>query len=105
MDVTLHSYRARWDEAKPDPKSRRLEKKIKVAKTLSLPTLYIQGEVDGVNPPSASKAVPGKFSGPFEYLVLPGVGHFPPREGPDAVAEALIRHFSSQPPKEWTRAA
>ena len=68
VDVTLHSYRARWDEAKPDPRSRGLEKKIKSTQTLSLPTLYVQGEVDGVNPPSASTTVSDKFTGPFTYL-------------------------------------
>jgi pimeloyl-ACP methyl ester carboxylesterase len=93
VDVTVHSYRARWDEAKPDPKSRKLEKKIKATKQLSLPALYVQGEVDGVNPPSASRHVPEKFSGPFEMLVLPGVGHFPTREAPEAVAKALIALF------------
>ena len=93
MDVTLHSYRARWDEAKPDPRSRRLEAKVKSTQTLKPPTLYVQGEVDGVNPPSASAGVPGKFSGPFELITLPGVGHFPTREAPDAVAEHLLHHF------------
>ena len=93
-DITLHSYRAGWDEAKPDPRSRRLEAKVKAAKSLKLPTLYIQGEVDGVNPPSASESVPSKFSGPFEFVQLAGVGHFPTREAPDAVADHLVRHFS-----------
>ena len=93
VDVTFHSYRSRWDEAKPDPQSRRLETKVKATKTLSVPTIYLHGEVDGVNPPSASKSMPGKFSGPFEMIQLPGVGHFPTREAPDAVAEALIKHF------------
>ena len=94
VEVTLHSYRARWNEAKADPRSRRLEKKVKATSTLALPTLYIQGEVDGVNPPSASAGVPEKFSGPFRYVELPGVGHFPTRESPDAVAQHLIAHFS-----------
>ena len=40
--------------------------------------------------------MPGKFSGPFEMIQLPGVGHFPTREAPDAVAEALIRHFKGR---------
>ena len=93
VDVTLHAYRSRWDEAKPDPQSRRLDKKVKATRTLSLPTIYIQGEVDGVNPPSASKGVPSKFSGPFELIQLPGVGHFPTREAPDAVSEVLVKHF------------
>ena len=93
VDVTLHSYRARWDEAKPDPRSRRLEAKVKKTKVLSLPTLYVQGEVDGVNPPSASASTPEKFSGAFEFVQLPGVGHFPTREAPEALAEHLVRHF------------
>ena len=93
VDVTLHSYRARWDEAKPDPRSRRLEAKVKATQALKLPILYVQGEVDGVNPPSASAGVSQKFSGPFTFLTLPGVGYFPTREAPDAVAQALLHHF------------
>ena len=33
--------------------------------------------------------MPGKFSGPFECIQLPGVGHFPQREAPEQVAEIL----------------
>ena len=65
VDVTLHSYRARWDEAEPDPRSRWLDAKVKAAKALSAPAIYIQGELDGVNPPEAAKQVPDKFTGPF----------------------------------------
>jgi pimeloyl-ACP methyl ester carboxylesterase len=93
-DVTLHSYRSRWDEAEPDPSSVWLEDKIKTTKTLSLPALFFQGEVDGVNPPPVSESVAEKFTGPFERILLPGVGHFPTREAPDVVGERLIRHFT-----------
>ncbi|MCJ2124922.1 alpha/beta fold hydrolase [Methylobacterium sp. J-077] len=103
VDVTLHSYQARWDEAEPDPRSAELEAKVKATKTLSTPTLYIQGAVDGVNPPEASKAVPSKFDGPFEFITLDGVGHFAPREAPDAVAAALVRHFRSTEGNEGAR--
>lgn len=95
VPVTLHSYRARWDEAEPDPRSVELEAKVRATKQLSTPILYIQGEVDGVNPPHVSEKIDEKFSGPFERLVLPGVGHFPTREASDAVADALIRHFEA----------
>lgn len=90
VDVTLHSYRARWDEAAPDPASTWLEDRIKATETLSLPTLYIQGAEDGVNPPAASSRVPEKFSGPFVYAELAGVGHFPQREAPEVVTERLL---------------
>ena len=93
-DVTLHSYRARWDEAAPDPRSAALEGRIKATKQLSLPTVYVQGAVDGVNPPEASQEVPSKFKGPFAFKLLDGVGHFPTREVPATVAAMLIEHFS-----------
>ena len=96
VDVTLHSYRARWDEAEPDPRSRDLEASVKATASLSLPTLYLHGAQDGVNPPSTAETVAAKFSGPFECVQLAGVGHFPTREAPDGVAEHLIRLFSNQ---------
>jgi len=97
VDVTLHSYRARWDEAAPDPASVWLEEAVKASETLSLPALYIQGAEDGVNPPSATTAVPEKFSGPFAFVTLPGVGHFPQRERPEAVADLLVTLFTGDP--------
>ncbi len=90
VDITLHSYRSRWDEAQPDPRSAWLEEQVKVTKALSLPALYVHGEADGVNPPAATELVPEKFSGPLEFILMPGVGHFPQREAPDAVAATLI---------------
>jgi pimeloyl-ACP methyl ester carboxylesterase len=93
-DVTLHSYRSRWDEAEPDPASKWLDDKVKATRTLALPTIYFQGELDGVNPPKASERVAEKFTGPFERIVLPGVGHFPTREAPAVVAARLVKQFS-----------
>lgn len=94
-EVTIHSYRSRWDEAAPDPASQWLEDKVKATETLSLPAIYIQGAEDGVNPPAAAAHVSDKFSGPFEYIELPGVGHFIQREAPDAVARHLVRLFAA----------
>ena len=93
VDVTLHSYRSRWDEAEPDPSSVWLEEKVKATKQLSIPCLFFQGEEDGVTPPEGSEKMPEKFTGPFERILLPGVGHFPTREAPDRVAPALAAHF------------
>lgn len=93
VEVTLHSYRSRWDEAEPDPVSRWLHDKVKATKAVALPAIYFQGELDGVNPPETSEKVGEKFTGPFERIVLPGVGHFPTREAPENVAIRLIDHF------------
>lgn len=90
--VTLHSYRSRWDEWPVDPDTAELEAKIKATKSLSLPALFIGGEKDGVNPPWVSEKVGEKFTGPFERIILPGVGHFPQREAPEKVA-GILQHF------------
>jgi pimeloyl-ACP methyl ester carboxylesterase len=36
------------------------------------------------------------FRGRYRRLALPGVGHFPMREAPQAVASAVIEHFSAK---------
>ena len=95
-DVTLHSYRSRWEEAKPDLKSRKLEAKVKATETLSLPALFIQGEADGVNPPYVSEKVHEKFTGPFRRIVMPGVGHFPSREAPEQLNSYLLQFLQQQ---------
>ncbi len=59
--------------------------------------MYFQGGVDGVHPPSSSTDVPGKFAGPFAFVTLAGVGHFPQRENPIAVARYLIALFTGDP--------
>jgi pimeloyl-ACP methyl ester carboxylesterase len=97
VDVTLRSYRSRWGEAEPDPASKWLDDKVKATKTLALPAIYFQGELDGVNPPWTSEKVAEKFTGPFERIILPGVGHFPTREAPGKVAPPLVKHFSPAP--------
>jgi pimeloyl-ACP methyl ester carboxylesterase len=93
--VTIHSYRSRWEEVPPDKKSENLENKITETQALSLPALYIQGELDGVNPPYVSEHVYQKFQGAFNRIILTGVGHFPTRETPESLAEQLVDFFNA----------
>ncbi len=98
VDVTLHSYRSRWENAAPDPRSEWLETKVKATTTLSLPMLFIKGDVDGVTRQESFATVPKKFDGPFEMVGLPGVGHFPTREAPAKVADLLIHFLNGDRP-------
>jgi pimeloyl-ACP methyl ester carboxylesterase len=93
LDVTLHSYQSRWDEARPDPDSQWLDDKVRATETLNLPTLYIQGAEDGVNPPQTSAQMTNKYTGAWRRVELEGVGHFPTREAPKEVATLLLDHF------------
>lgn len=98
VDVTLHSYRSRWENAAPDPRSEWLETKIKAMTKLSLPTLFIKGHVDGVTAQDSFAKVPAKFDGPFEMMGLPSVGHFPQREAPAEVADLLVAFLDGTRP-------
>jgi pimeloyl-ACP methyl ester carboxylesterase len=70
--------------------------KLKATKRLATPTLFLQGAADGVTLPSASENMARLHSGPFERIVLDGLGHFLPREAPALVAEHLVRHFAPE---------
>jgi len=93
LDVTLHAYRNRWGEAPPDTHSIWLEERVRETRTLSLPALIFHGARDGVVHPEATYRIAEKFDGPFEYVLLPEVGHFPTREAPDMVGDLLTEHF------------
>ena len=43
--------------------------------------------------PDGTQRIAEKFDGPFEYVLMPEVGHFPTREAPDMVGELLTEHF------------
>ncbi len=60
------------------------------APVLSVPTLMLHGEADGVTLPSSSANKEQFFKGPYKRTLLPGVGHFPQREAPQAVADAIL---------------
>jgi pimeloyl-ACP methyl ester carboxylesterase len=51
----------------------------------------IQGAVDYCDDPKESEGQEEFFSGRYERLLLDGVGHFPHRESPTQVADAIIR--------------
>lgn len=90
-EVTLHSYTVRWGEAQPDPRYAELARRQAEARSIGVPTLMIQGGADGVILPPSSEGKQGNFSGRYERLVLEGIGHFPTREAPAQVSEALLR--------------
>lgn len=59
--------------------------------TLRLPALVIAGDLDGASPPDLVGATAALIPG-AAFHVIPGTGHLPPVEAPEAVA-ALLRPF------------
>ena len=93
-DVTVHSYRHRWGHAQGDPRYAADEAALMPPPVLDVPTLMLHGEADAVNHPDTSVGKENFFRGRYERQVLPGVGHFPQREDPEAVSRAILRFIS-----------
>ncbi|WP_292302545.1 alpha/beta hydrolase [Mesorhizobium sp.] len=89
VEVTLHSYRVRWDEAEHDPRYAELARRQVTAKAISVPTLTLHGDDDRVVPAKSSEAKEGYFTARYDRRLLPGVGHFPTREAPKQVGEMI----------------
>lgn len=93
-DVVLHSYRHRWGLSPGDPFYDALEAKLTPAPPISVPTLVIHGGGDACNDPVTSEGKEAFFIGRYERRVLSGVGHFPQREAPSAVAAAIVQFMT-----------
>ncbi|MGI4835855.1 MAG: alpha/beta fold hydrolase [Janthinobacterium lividum] len=90
VDVVLHSYCFRWGAAPPDPRYAALEAQLMPQPTISVPTTVLHGELDGASLVASSEGKEQYFSGPYQRRVLPGVGHYVPREAPEAIVAAVI---------------
>jgi pimeloyl-ACP methyl ester carboxylesterase len=88
--VTIHSYRHRFGYTPGDPALEEIERRLTAQPKIAVPTVALQGEADGVHPPEASEKHAVHFTGPYKRLVLPGIGHNPPQEAPQAFADAIL---------------
>ena len=88
--VTIQSYRHRYGNAPGDPALDEIERRLAALPQIGAPTIALQGEADGVQPPSAFQQQDRYFAGRFERRTLRAIGHNPPQEAPAAFAEAVL---------------
>jgi len=95
-DITLNAYRARFLPDEPrDPRYDDLRRRLVAAEQVPVPTLMIQGGSDYCDEPESSAGMDRWFAPGYRRVVLDGVGHFPHREAPDAVAALVHDHLSA----------
>jgi pimeloyl-ACP methyl ester carboxylesterase len=93
--VTLSAYRARFRVEEPlDSRYDDQRRRLASVERLTVPTLMIQGRADACDPPELTEGQEPYFDD-YRRVVLDGVGHFPHREAPDRVADAVLRHLAS----------
>jgi pimeloyl-ACP methyl ester carboxylesterase len=88
VPVVIHSYRHRHMNAPGDPRFDMIERHLATRPPIEVPTIVLHGGDDGV----AARRSPNElsqFPAGTERRVIPGVGHFMPREAPSAVVDAL----------------
>jgi pimeloyl-ACP methyl ester carboxylesterase len=88
--VTIQSYRHRFGFAPGDPALEAIEQRLAAQPAITVPTIALQGEADGVHPPQTSDKHRRHFTGPYQRRVLPMIGHNPPQESPKAVSDAIL---------------
>jgi pimeloyl-ACP methyl ester carboxylesterase len=88
--VTIQSYRHRYGNAPGDPAYDAIERQLALQPKITVPTIVLHGDADGVQPPEMSADHARHFTGPYERRVLPRIGHNVPAEAPEAFADAIL---------------
>ncbi|MBR1214669.1 alpha/beta hydrolase [Bradyrhizobium sp. JYMT SZCCT0180] len=90
VDVVIHSYRHRYGLAESDPQYADIQRRLAAQPVITVPTITLDGDGDGVSPATdGSKSAP-KFAGRRVHRVVPRAGHNLPQEAPEAFAAAVL---------------
>lgn len=96
VDVVIHSYRHRLGNAKGEERFVAIEHQLAQRPKIAVPSILLYGATDAL-----VHAGPETTPGEREVLpslvarrVIPGAGHFLPRENPEAVSSAVLELLS-----------
>ncbi|WP_137702128.1 alpha/beta fold hydrolase [Marimonas lutisalis] len=88
VEVVIHSYRHRYGLVPGDPDCAAIEARLAEQPPITVPTISIDGDSDGVSFGTAHHAA--RFTGPHEHRVFEDAGHNLPQERPEAWAQAVL---------------
>lgn len=94
-EVVAHSYRCRIGETPGDERYRLIAEACGRHPDISVPGIVLLGEADGITPPSEEDRDAAHFTGAYERILLPHIGHNVPQEAPETVAEAICQIVSA----------
>jgi pimeloyl-ACP methyl ester carboxylesterase len=87
--ISVHAYLHRWADAAGDPAYADDEASLAQRPKIGTATIVLHGAEDHANLPETTAGQDAYFLGHYERRLLPGVGHFVPREAPEATAAAI----------------
>ena len=88
VPVVIHSYRHRHGNAPSDSRFDAIEHHLATRPPIKVPAMVLHGGDDAVSSRRSDREL-AQFPAGTERRVIPGVGHFMPRENPAAVVDAL----------------
>jgi pimeloyl-ACP methyl ester carboxylesterase len=90
VDVVIHSYRHRFGLADGDPQYADIERKLAAQPAISVPSITLDGDGDGVSPATDGSWSAPKFTRSRVHRVVPRAGHNLPQEEPEAFAVSVM---------------
>ncbi|MBM3225219.1 MAG: alpha/beta hydrolase [Candidatus Tectomicrobia bacterium] len=95
VPIVIHSYRHRHGNAPGDPRFDTVEHHLATRPPITVPSMVLHGADDMVSRPQRSEGDMAMFPPGTVRKVIPGVGHFMPREKPQVVVDALLTLLAS----------
>jgi pimeloyl-ACP methyl ester carboxylesterase len=90
VDLVIHSYRHRFGYVAGDPAYEPYERQLAARPPITVPTIVLQGEGDGVGVAAARDTQARFFTGPYQRRLIPVIGHDVPQEAPKETAAAVL---------------
>ncbi len=90
VDVVVHSYKHRFGIVAGDPKFDFIENDLSKQPIISVPSITVDGETDGVSGLSNTSKIKQKFSAHVRHQILPKTGHNVPQEDPKNFSRAVL---------------
>jgi len=90
VSIAIHNYRWRLSVADGDPRYQDVERRLGQGPVITVPTITLDGDSDGVTPATDGASYRNKFSGHYTHRIIEGAGHNLPQEAPQAFADAVV---------------
>jgi len=98
VDVVIHSYRHRIGNAPGEERFKAVEQQLAKRPRIEVPTTLLYGADDVLGRPSPEPTAAERalFPSLQDRRVIPGAGHFLPREKPDALSSAMVQLLAAR---------
>ncbi|MGO4855560.1 alpha/beta fold hydrolase [Phaeovulum sp. W22_SRMD_FR3] len=96
VEIVLHSYRHRFGGVSGDLSYDRIEALLAAQPNIAVPCIVLQGQDDGVDPPTDEDFDRKHFADFYERRIITGAGHNLPQEAPTAFVAAMLTLAGAQ---------